>query len=716
MPVAQKHQDELKKIKESIQEAHDYFQPNYKSYHENRRFVFLSSLTTSDIDKLEEMGKPTTEFNVLESYISRLRGEFSKQEPSILVSRDSDAADQLPDGTEKLVEGYMRHIFQQASKDGCQYGAYTDSLAGGFFVLKVGTKYIHERAFSQVITLNKVEDPTLCGFDPLASEPHKGDGRFCFEIFPKREDEFKEEYPNIDIDDIDFVRSVDGFSWSYTTKTNERILLIVDFYKKKKTKTKLVQLSTGELFTSKEYAEHMKEWEESGVIEQAPIIINERTTEITKICRYRMIGNKVIEYEVTDFKYLPLIFGDGNSVKIRESDDGGALQQYTRPYFYHAKGTQRLKNFAGQCLGNELENSVQHKFLIAEESIPERLIDVLTKPQVPNNIPYKSYTDGATPKPLPPPQLIQRPPIPAEFAGTFMATDQTIQGILGSYDAALGINNNQLSGVAIVEGATQSNSAAMPFVVSYMHTWSQAAKSVLDLIPKYIVTPRTIPIIGDDGQRSYVEINKPDTPSLRFSENALQIEVEAGVNFSIQKHRALQQITAMMQASPLFAKFMNSEGLGVLLDNMEMRGSDRLQAMVKDFVQKQKQLDAQQQQQNPLVAKQQLEVAKLRAAQQENQSSNALRAAEIEISRLKAQTDRLATLLKMTSEERNRLVQMAKNQTQKEGQAVELAVEAADTMHNHRKDVIEMSKTALQAQQQQMPRSQDEAAALPEEK
>jgi len=35
------------------------------------------------------------------------------------------------------------------------------------------------------------------------------------------------------------------------------------------------------------------------------------------------------------------------------------------------RGYPKLKNFAGQTLGNELENMIQHKFIVAKESLPQ---------------------------------------------------------------------------------------------------------------------------------------------------------------------------------------------------------------------------------------------------------------------------------------------------------------------------------------------------------
>src|ERR1700743_2746020 len=91
MEVAKKYQDELTKLKKMVRHSSDYFESNYKRFNDYRRFVFDSSLTDDDKMVLETLKKPQIEFNICEAYISRLRGEFSKQEPSIIVTAEDGA-------------------------------------------------------------------------------------------------------------------------------------------------------------------------------------------------------------------------------------------------------------------------------------------------------------------------------------------------------------------------------------------------------------------------------------------------------------------------------------------------------------------------------------------------------------------------------------------------------------------------------------------------
>jgi hypothetical protein len=682
--VAKKYQDNLCRIKKNVERAYEYFKPNYQRYHEFNKFVFLSSLTDDDISLLKTLKKPQVEFNILEAYISRLRGEFSKQEPSIEVMPDYDYP--LDPQTTKIVEGHIRHILKEGNKNGAEYSVYTDMLAGGFSVMKIWTDYANDKSFNQCIKWGRVYDPTLCGFDPLAKESHKGDGRFCFELFPRTKDEFKEEYPDIDLSQLKFTRdNIEGYNWSYKTQ-NEDVLMICDYYEKKKKRTKIVLLANNQAMTIDKYNEFLSKWEQSGAIQQPPSVVKSRYSEIETICRYRVIESQVLEYIETDYKMLPLVFADGNSVYIRDNVNS-SIQQHTRPYVYNAKGVQKLKNFAGQTLAHELENLVQHKFKVPKEGIPSGYEDAYTDIQSMNTLLYNAFKDNDPNVPLPPPQEIVRPPVPPEIASTFMAMDQTTQGILGSYDASLGINNNQLSGIAIVEGATQSNSAAMPYIVGFLAALNQIAQIALDLIPKYYVTPRTIPIVGLDGKKSYVKINGNQGVKLNYPDNVLNVSVEAGVNFSVQKSRALQQIIALMQASPLFAQFMNTDGLEVLLDNLEIRGIDQLKVMSQQFIQKQQQMAEQAQQNNPEIVKAKTEQQKVEIQAHQAGIDANLKAAEIAVEKDKVDNERIKYILDSNEAAEERAVRIEQQQTEKTRAAVDLAISVTDMKHKQIMDV-----------------------------
>ena len=698
MEVAKTYQDELQKIKTNVKNSYEAFKPNYDRFNEFRRFVFETSLTQDDITLLTQLSKPSIEFNITEAYISRLMGEFSKQEPSIAVGTEDES--QADPTTVHVVEQHIRHLLRDTKNHHVRWEIMKDLYSGGFSVGKLWTDYAHSMSMKQVINFDRCFDPTLCGFDQIARYSHKGDGRFCFELFPRQIDEFKEEFPKINTDKITFNRQFAGFNWSYLNG-NEKILIVCDYYKKKKRDVKILELSNNKVMTVKEYEEMAAEWDRVGMIEQMPQPKGKmRWTQLETVCRYRCVESEVIEYTETDFTFFPLVFFDGNSIMLRNPKTSGAVQQMTRPYVYHAKGAQKLKNFAGITLANEMENIVQHKFLVAKEALPKEMdwLAAYKDMQKPSNMVFNAFFEQNPEQPIPNPiREIQRVPTPPEVVQTFASTDALVQNILGSYDASLGINDNQLSGVAIVEAATQSNAAAKPYIVGFLQGLQRIAEIIVDLIPKYYTTPRTIPVMGIDGKADYVKINQDQGVDMFYDTNVLNVKVEAGVSFQIQKSRALQQLIALQQASPLFAQFMNEKGLSVLLDNIEIRGIDQLKMMVEDWQQelaKQKQMMQQQQQQemqnNPMVMRNKIDMAKLQQKGQEIQQKGQIHDKQFQLDIMQLKNDQMKILSDVSIAKDNSMTQRIKAEAERFSKQVELALKKKDMHHRHFKESIEV--------------------------
>lgn len=678
----------LERIKTNVRRSYEYFKPNYDRYNEFRRFVFESSLSSDDITLLTTMGRPQLEFNVLEAYISRLLGEFSKQEPDIEVSADDpEHADPM---MIKFIDYHLRHVLNDSSNQHTRYEVYKDLLSGGFSALKVFTEYDKPMSMKQVIRVERCFDPTMCGFDSIARMSHKGDGRFCFELFPMSEEDFEDRYPEIDIRSISFKRDFGGFNWSYINDQT-KTLIVADYYEKKKQEIEIVQLSDRRTIKLKEYKKMLKEW---GDFAAPPAIVGKpRKTVLETIDRYRCIENQVIEHVETDYDMLPIIFVDGSSVMVKTPKNGN-VHQMTRPYVYHAKGAQRLKNYAGISWANEIENTIQHKFMVAKEALPkeEELLEAYKDVQKAAVMVFNSVYEGNPDQPINMPiREIQRTPMPQEIATAFTGSDSLIQNILGSYDASLGINNNQLSGTAIVEAATQNNATAMPYIVGYLFGYQRAAQLYVNLMPKYVTTPRTLPIIDKEGRKGYVKVNQPEGIKIEdgYDSDDFNVVLKAGASFQVQKSKTINMIKEMMGMSQLFAQFISEKGLNFVLDNMEGRGIDQLKGMVDSWQQEQqqmKQMAIQQQQQqaaqNPAAIRAQVDMAKLQQEAVKDQKQFQLDLMKIELEEQKA-------VAELQSDKDAHMVQVIKAQTERFAKEVDLAIAKKDMHHRHAKDMYD---------------------------
>lgn len=595
--ISKKWQDEFPTIKKNIEEACDFFSENYKKWNDYINFAFVSTMTDTDRQILAQQGKPAIEFNVVLPFIARLLGEFSKQEPSAKVSYfgESDQNPQVLD----LIEGHIRHMEYECRRDGFATEIFKDQIAGGFGVAKVDMNYETPTSFAHKLYIER-RNPTLCFFDPKAQKRTKSDADFCGEIFHYTKDEFKNEFPDIDISNINFQRNFSGghnLSWAYKNQKTET-LLVVDFYEKKKKKIKLLLMSDGHRIPSDALeiymSQFMSQFNRSQIYMPKPFIVNERSTEFDQIHKYRLIQDQIISHEKTSYYSLPYIFFDGLSTTTKEQTTG-AVKQNTRALIHDARDLQRLKNFAGQCLGAQLENMIMGKFKVPVQGIPEAYKDVYKDVQKASVYMYNQYMDNNPAMPLNPPEIIPPQPILPEVSNTFVSTDQMMQNVMGSYDAALGIGNSNVSGRAIALGAIQSNATFQPYVTGYLEGLTQAFNVVLQLLPFHYLERQSIPVLNRDGESSKELIFDNGRYLLEYNPFDFRVKVEAGVNFAIQKENSLRILIELLNgaANSEFAQFINSAGAEIILDNLDINRIDQIKDKFKQW--KQQQLMASQQ-------------------------------------------------------------------------------------------------------------------------
>ena len=694
--VAARYQADLPEIKKNVKMVYESFRPNYDRFHEFRKFIYESSLSEDDISLLMTQGRPQLDFPVLPAYLSRLLGEFSKQEPSIEISSDDE---NLADAqTISVVDQHMRHIMFDSSNNHVKYEVYKDLLSGGFSTFKVRTDYANPMSFNQVFKFERVFDPTMCGFDLMARESHKGDGQFCFELFPKSKEVFQEEFPDVDISGLNFRRDFAGFNWAYLRSKTE-CLIVAEYYKKKMKQFQIGLMKDGNstrVVRMDQYKRMLEQWGEFRA--PPPLIGKPRPTHETIICRYRAIDDQVLEYEEMDeFNFFPLVFIDGDSVMLKTPKDGDN-RQFCKPYVYHAKSAQRMKNYAGITLANEIENMVQHKFMVAKEALPkeEEFLEAYKNVQKANVLVYNSVYEDDPNMPIGNPiREIQRVPAPPEVMQGFTAVDPLMQMILGSYDASLGINDNQLSGVAVVESATQSNAAAMPYIVGFMQGLQRVAQLIVYGLPKLYVTPRTIPVRDMEGKKSYVKINQQGGMPFHYDENVLNVKVEAGPSFQVQKSKNMNQLNMAMKANPQFAQFFAEKGLKVYINNMEMEGLDELKELADQWMQEQAQIKKQMMQQqmqqanqpNPAMLKLQLDQAKLQADQEKTMVDAHLETNQQHIDMEKVKAQLIDTMSRERIERLRAHTELASHRDELALQHAEHSkdhgVKVYDTIHKH---------------------------------
>jgi len=682
----EKEQEKLKSIKENIENAYDTFSDNYKRWHRGKYFAMVSSLSPEEKTTLQRLKKPPLEFNISEPFVNRQLGEFYQSEPCFYVSSVEDEEKINPKILD-VVSGNLRQIEFECRQRGVQQEVFKDQAFGGWGVMKVRTGYIHPKTFQQHIILERRE-PTMCGFDPFAKEMTKGDGSFCFEIFVQSRKLFEEENPDVNLSDVSFSRSrIEGFNWSYKNN-KEEMISVVDYYEKRRERTKFVLLSTNQALTEDEYKLFIDTWNQSGFIEPPPVITDEKIDFLETIYRYRVIENQIIESVKTDYTGLPLVFFDGSSAIVKKQDEDVA--QFTRSMLHNTQDLQRLKNFAGQTLAYELENISQQKLNVPLEAIPTNAYkDLYTDVQKASVLVYNQFLNGDPNVRLDRPEVMQRQAILPEVSNTFIVSDQMIQNILGSYDAAMGINGNDVSGSAIALGTSQSNMACKTYIINFMQGLNRIAELIVGLMPKIYLNKTSVKIRNSKGDAETIDLKKEEI-AFNFKPRQLKVNVEAGVNFEMQQKMALTALISIVKDLPNseISRFICDRGTLFLLNNLSIKDKDQLKSEYEPWKKEQdeiarKQAQTQQMalQNDPSYIIAQNDRVRLQIEEEKNRARNQLDAAKIIIDKESVDTDRIKAISGIKESERKGVLAMQESETDDFAKSVDVALKVSDHLN-----------------------------------
>lgn len=691
----------LHKLCKSVETSYIYFKDNCQRFRDFKNYTFRETLTEQQKGMLTSLNRPQLEFNMGAASISRKLGEFAMHEPSIIVTPSEGVP--VPQEVLDTIEGNIRHKIHDANKNSFGNEVQKDMLGGGFSAAKVYTDFQSPMSLNQDIFWEKCFDATMVGFDPLARSPHKGDGQYSFEMYPVLAEDLKEQFPKVIISEKADATFIESYQWSYKDMYDRTVILVCDMYEKVKKRVKIVKLADGKVMTVKNYDKMQKYWVDNQIIEQIPQVIGSRMTVLDVLHNTKFIKDQILEESDTDYNYLPHVFFDGNSDVLCKGHTNTSYQ-FTKPYYYHAKGAQDMMNFMGIAITNSVDNLSSSKFIVKEEAIPQQqdYIDAITEPQRANTIVVRAYSENNPDKPIQDPiREVQYPALPPEVMGTFNQSIQFIQAILGSGASNPENAHDYISGKAIIEASNADNAAGMPYTIGYLAGLEQMARIHVDLMPKYILGRRTIPVVNKAGNRIYQDVNQPGKPALNYEQGAVKVQIDAGVNFQVQKDKAMAQIVGLMQASPKFAEFMNSkQGLPILLSNLVIYGADRLEDAAEEWLQEEEQKQAQMMQmqqqmmqQDPRMIKAQSDVKKvelqaheLEMKGQEQQFEREIKIAELALEQERVQNEAILVQHEAEQEEVNAAVQREKAHAEIVSHSMDAAAKMADIEHKQRMD------------------------------
>jgi len=540
----------------------------------------------------------------------------------------------------QVFEGIVRHIEYISNAQAAYDTATTFQVQGGIGWLRVTTDYpdFNDQSFDQEIFIRRVKDPLTIYLDPDIKEADGSDARYGFVFDDMSRDVFNEKYPKHKSLATKSPLDVAG-DWLRGDQVR-----VAEYYRVVETDDKLVAHIGPDgqraiLRKSKMAAEDYKTAIDDPQTKERDI--SDRTVEW-----YCIAGDKIIDRSIWAGRYIPLLRVIGEETIINGQLD---RKGHTRAL----KDPQRLSNYWYSAATEHVALQSKTPY-IGPMAAFENLETYWDSANTVNHawLPFNQYDDKG--QQLAAPQR-QPPPIMAEaYIKGLELSDLKMKQVSGQYEADLGMQGNEKSGVAIQQRQRQGDNATYHYIDNLALAIRYLGKQLIDLIPKIYDTERVVKIMGEDGiekevridpkaQQAYQQEQSENLASIKsiFNPSVGRYDVEADIGpaFATRRQEAFQ---ALMQLAKSDNQIMLKAG-DLVVKASDIPLADKIAERLKPQPGPDPQMQEAQkaiQSQGEMMTKLSSELTKIRA-------DRSIEEQQKDIDRYKAITDRMKVLLPM---------------------------------------------------------------------
>lgn len=551
-------------VRERIHESWQYDRDNRYDAASDLSFLAGDQWPESVRREREAQSRPMLTINRLPQFVRQVTNDIRQAEFSIKVApEDGDSDPALA----KIFDGLIRQIQYQSSARHVYATAAEHQASCGIGWFRICTEYPDD-SFHQEIRIKAIRNPLSVYDDPAAVEADRSDAmwRAVTEVVPKKA--FKARYPKASETGVDIPWDGNEMSLFWATDDTVRI---AEYWRKVPYKKRIALLADGSVIDITKMGEA-----------EAAMFDIQRTREVEAYRVESMIvsGSELLEgpFEWAG-SYLPIV-----------PVIGGEMPLETRTYRYgvvrFARDPQQLYNFYRTATAESIALTPKAPYLVTPKMVGpfKALWDNAHKQNTPY-LPYMPDPDapGARPTREPPPTLPTALMQEAQIAGDDM------KAVTGIYDAALGRQSNETSGVAIGRRQMESDVANYHFADNLQRALEYAGRVLIDLIPKIYDSERIVRLMGetDDAQEEFVPINQVvmgmdgvpimvnDLSAARFD-----VRVKVGKSYSTKRAEAADSMLQFVQAVPN----AGAVAADLIAKNFDWPGADELSKRLRNTV------------------------------------------------------------------------------------------------------------------------------------
>lgn len=578
----------------------------------------------------EAEGKPCLTINRLPQFVRQVTGQIRQMNPAIrVVAADNVATEEVAE----IYAGLIKQIEYKSDAATIYEGAAESAASCSIGHFRVRADYAEGMTFDQEIMIERIHNPFSVFWDPLAKDPTRKDARYCFITEDVAKEDFKEQYPDATMTDVTAENQMDAIRQWITAET----VTIAEYFWIEHEEKEIALLPSGQVIEGP-FPKGME--------------MKKRKVKLPKVKWAKVTYHDILEGPTeVPCSYIPVVAVTGEEWNLGE-------ELYRSSVIRFAKDPQQLYNFARSSMAEILSLQPKAPYMVTTKQING--LETFWNEANEKNRPYLPYhPDQAAPPPMrvPPPVASQAVSLEVQMSA------EDMKGTTGIYDASLGAQSNEKSGVAIRERKMEAQTNTSVYADNMVKAITQTGKILVSMIPKVYDTRRIVRILGEDDQEKQVLINELVMQNgMAYPVNDLtlgkyDVRISVGPSYETKRQEASEGMMAFLQAVPaagpmvadLIAKMQDwpeSDRVAERLRKMLPPGMAEDEEQTPEAMQaaqmaQQEQQMAMQQQQQAMAMEQAKIEAEIRKAQAE--------AAEAEADAMKAQMEAQMMQLQMNA-------------------------------------------------------------------
>jgi len=523
---------------------------------DDQRFVGGDQWDPLAIEARRKAKRPILTQNRLAVMTRQVINESRDQKPALkITAMDAPTPEeqQVYDDTARAMQMRVRQIEYESSADIAYDTSAMQQVESGRGAYRVITEY-EPGTFRQRIRIKPIQNQFSVLWDPDAIEYDKADAEYCFVTSTIGKAEYKRRFAKEPGPGVSAFASTDTGSMLWYGG-DEGNCQIAEYWYKHYKRVTIYQLPDGGS-TSDPAA---KEFAVDKRVEQSP-----------EIWQYIIDGFRILEETRWLGSRIPIIpvFGE---MRYRE----GKQRTYSMVRF--AKDSQRLVNLYCSNIAEQIAAVPKNPWMVAEGQLDGRVsewTDANVTPRV--FLQYKRFINGIDMGK--PEREVHEPPIQALSMGLAQAVD-ALKATIGVFDASLGAESNEKSGIAIRERKAQSSLANFHFIDNQARSRKALGDILLELIPIVDRGKSTVAGRTEDGKSVSFRLDGPfDDPitkrktELAYFDAKMQVAVSTGPSYTSQRQEALGVYLEVMKADPAFMEY----GRDMFWKNVDAPGAQEL--------------------------------------------------------------------------------------------------------------------------------------------